>query len=271
MKNYFLTILTIFSISLFSFAQGPEMVFVEGGDFYMGNDYSKGALEEKPEHKVSVDDFQISKNEVTFEEFDKFCVQRGYPMPDDGGFGRGKNPVMNVSWEGAIKFCNWLSTTHKFEKVYDIEVDSSGLKIKSVDYGATGFRLPTEAEWEYAAKGGSQTQGFAYCGSNNLDEVAWYSNNANDKPHDVGTATPNELGIYDLSGNVWEWCWDFYDAGYYANSPETDPRGPDTGTQRVYRGGCFTSDESFLRLTRRFGLAQSMSSGMIGIRLVRKP
>ena len=270
MKNYFLTILTILSISLYSFAQEPVMTFVEGGDFYMGNDYSEGSLEEKPEHKISIDDFQMSKHEVTFDEFDKFCIQRGYPKPDDGGFDRGKNPVMNVSWEGAIKYCNWLSTTYGYDKVYELEVDSAGLKIKSVDFSANGYRLPTEAEWEYAAKGGSKSQGFAYCGSNIIDEVAWYSNNANNKPHEVGTSGQNELGIYDLSGNAWEWCWDFFDANYYSNSPETDPRGPDVGLQRIYRGGCFTSEITFLRLTRRFGLDQKKSSGLVGIRLVRK-
>lgn len=267
MKKLFVLIFLIWLINLY--AQKPEMVAIEGGTFYMGNDYS-GIMDEKPEHKVTLKSFCLSKKEVTFAMFDAFCRATGHEFPDDGGFGRDSLPVMNVSWEAAIKFCNWMSTRFGLEKVYDYTVDSAGnLFIKNVNWNANGFRLPTEAEWEFAAKGGNKSQGFAYAGSNNLDEVAWYSKNSNGKPYPVGTKKPNELGIYDMLGNAWEWCWDYYDKDYYKKSPANDPKGPDKGSTRVYRGGNFNSDESFVRITRRFSLSPTVKTGMIGIRLAQ--
>ncbi len=249
-------------------AQRPEMIYVEGGSFYMGNDYS-GGMDEKPEHKVTLNDFYISKYEVTFEMFDNFCNSSGYPKANDGGYGRGKKPVINVSWEGAVKFCNWLSSKFGYEKVYDIKVDSAGMVIRGVNWDADGFRLPTEAEWEYVARGGSKTQGYSYAGSNDPKSVAWFAENSENTPHDVGTKSPNELNIYDLLGNAWEWCWDFYDPSYYANSPEDNPRGPASGNNRVFRGGNFESKADFIRLTKRFQLPISLNSGLVGIRLVQ--
>ncbi len=249
-------------------AQKPEMVFVEGGSFYMGNDYSD-ALDEKPEHKVTLSDFYIGKYEVTFDEFDLFCRSTGYPFPDDGGFGRGKLPVMNVSWEGAIKYCNWLSSRFGLDKVYELEIDSNGTYVKEVHWDANGYRLPTEAEWEYVAKGGSKSQGYAYCGSNDPNEVAWYAANSDGKPHEVGQKKPNELAVYDMLGNAWEWCWDYYDKDYYKKSPSENPHGPANGKTRVYRGGNFKSSIEYLRVTRRFSLSPNIAQGNIGIRLAQ--
>jgi len=260
--------LAIMVVASLVFSQKPEMVFVEGGQFYMGNDYS-GALDEKPEHKVVLNDFYISKYEVTFEMYDNFCRSTGFPEPDDGGFGRDNNPVINVSWEGAIKYCNWLSTRFGYDKVYDLKIDSGGMVIQNVNWTADGYRLPTEAEWEYVAKGGNSSQGFAYAGSNDPSEVAWYTVSSGNAPHDVGTKKPNELQVYDMLGNAWEWCWDYYNPSYYGNSSETDPQGPATGDHRVYRGGNFNSDIEFIRVTRRFALSPTLSSGLVGIRLVQ--
>lgn len=252
-----------------SFSQRAEMVFIEGGSFYMGNNFSEGFLDEKPEHKITVSDFYMSKYEVSFEMFDNFCLSTGFSQTDDGGYGRDKNPAINVSWEGAIKYCNWLSKRFGYEPVYDLEIDSSGMRINSVNWDADGFRLPTEAEWEYVAKGGSKSQGYAYTGSNKPEEVAWFSENSDNSPHEIGTLKPNELGIYDILGNAWEWCWDIYDASYYSKSEETDPRGPDKGDNRVYRGGNFESKAEFIRITRRFNLSPRMKTGLVGIRLVQ--
>jgi formylglycine-generating enzyme required for sulfatase activity len=250
------------------FSQKPEMVFIEGGSYYMGNDYS-GVLDEKPEHKVTISDFYISKTEVTFDMFDNFCRATGFKYPDDGGFGRGGNPVINVSWEGAVKFCNWLSTRFGYEKVYDLRIDSTGTYIQAVNWNADGYRLPTEAEWEYVAKGGNKSQGYAFSGSNNLDEVAWYSKTSGNKPHEVGKLKANELGVYDILGNAWEWCWDYYDGGYYKKSTGNDPKGPDRGDHRIYRGGNFNSEKDFVRITRRFALSPTLETGLVGIRLVQ--
>jgi len=250
------------------YSQKPEMVPVEGGTFYLGNDYS-GALDETPEHEVTISDFRMSKYEVTFEMFDNFCRATGYPFPDDGGFGREKNPVINVSWIGAVKYCNWLSARFHLTKVYELQIDSTGTVITNIHWDANGYRLPTEAEWEYVAKGGNDSQGFLYPGSNNAEEVAWYAANSGNKPHQVGTLNANELGIFDILGNAWEWCFDYYDASYYKNSPKQDPRGPSAGQTRVYRGGCFNSSIDQLRVTKRFSLDPNVEKGTIGIRLVQ--
>jgi len=267
MKRIISTLVFAF-IVVVSFSQRPEMVFIEGGSFYMGNDYS-GALDEKPEHKVTISDFYISKYEVTFDMFDNFCRSTGFDMANDGGYGRGQNPVINVSWIGAVMYCNWLSTRFGFDKVYDLEVDSAGTSVRGVNWDANGYRLPTEAEWEYVAKGGSKSEGYAYAGSNNIKEVAWFSETSGNKPHEVGALKANELGVYDMMGNAWEWCWDFYDPSYYSKSEESNPRGPERGGNRVYRGGNFESKMEFMRISRRFSLSPNLNTGLVGIRLVQ--
>lgn len=251
------------------FSQRPEMVFVEGGSFYMGNQGDVGVLDNKPVNKKEISDFYMSKYEVTFDMFDKYCKATGHERANDGGYGREKNPVINVSWESALLYCNWLSMRFNYELVYDIVIDSSGMSIGAVNWDADGYRLPTEAEWEYVAKGGSKSAGFLFAGSDDLDEVAWYSKNSENTPHEVGTLKPNELGIYDILGNAYEWCWDYYDPAYYKKSPESDPRGPESGDDRVYRGGNFESKDGYVRDSKRFHLPQSFKTGLVGIRLVQ--
>jgi len=267
MKRFFFTLLSIVILGFQVSAQEPETVLVAGGDFYMGNNYS-GPKDEKPEHKVTLSDFYMAIYEVTYEDFDLFCESKGLEKPDDGGFGRGKLPVINVSWEEAIMYCNYLSRKYKYDQVYNIQNDSSGLAI-TVDFSKNGFRLPTEAEWEYAATGGAESQNFAYFGSNDPKETTWFAENSEEKPHEVGKLKANELGIYDMSGNAWEWCWDVYDKDIYSKAEANNPKGPEKGTTRVYRGANFSSKLDFIRIQRRFNLSQNYESGMVGIRLVR--
>jgi len=250
-------------LPLFIFAQRPEMVLVEGGSFTMGNSSSPN-LNEKPEHEITLSNFYMSKYEVTFNDFDLFCNTTGYPKPSDGGFGRGDLPVINVSWDGAIMYCNWMSRRFNLEKAYNITVDSNGMKINSVNWDANGFRLPTEAEWEYAVLGGN-----AGGTTSTIEELAWFADNSDGTPHPVGTLQPNSLDIYDMQGNAWEWCWDFYADDYYGQSPQNDPHGPDNGMNKIYRGGNFNSSTDFLNRTKRYNLHSKLKEGMIGIRLVQ--
>ncbi len=268
MKNVVLSVISIFFVSFLSYSQKTEMVLVQGGTFVMGNDYSINQ-DESPEHKVTLTDFSIGKNEVTFEEFDRFCVSTGWEKPDDAKLGRGKNPVMNISWEAAVMYCNWLSKMEGLDRAYTIKRDSLATTVLC-NFETNGYRLPTEAEWEYAAKGGTQSKGFAFSGSNNPDEVAWYFLNSNGMPHPVGEKKPNELGIYDMSGNVREWCWDLYDKDYYKKSPESNPTGPTVGVRRVYRGGAWNFKIDFLRMTGREYMGPSKNYGNVGFRVAKR-
>jgi formylglycine-generating enzyme required for sulfatase activity len=140
-------------------------------------------------------------------------------------------PVEQVSWYDAVAFCEWMS----------------------IASGKT-YRLPTEAEWEYAARGGNKSKGYEYSGSNDLDAVGWYDNGYVRKTHPVAQKQPNELGLYDMSGNVREWCSDWYDEGYYSRSPQNDPQGPNSGKYRVLRGGSWVNFDDYCRVAFRRGL-----------------
>lgn len=198
----------------------PEMVLVEAGSFEMGS--MNAYAHEQPVHTVQITrPFYIARYEVTFEEYDRFCDDTGKPRVDDRGWGRGKQPVIHVDWYDAVEYCNWLSEKKALETCYS----GKGKQVEC-DFSAKGYRLPTEAEWEYAALGGQNMQDFLYAGSDNPDKVAWYADNSNDRLHPVGEKQPNALGLYDMSGNIFEWCWDWYAADYYASSPPSDPLGP---------------------------------------------
>ena len=221
----------------------PEFVAVEGGTFQMG---SNSGYNEKPVHSVTVSDFNISKTEVTFEQYDAFCDAIGRDKPDDEGWGRGNRPVIYVDWQDAFDYCEWMSKTT----------------------GKT-YRLPTEAEWEYAARGGSKSKGYTYSGGNNLYAVAWYDNNSRDKTHPVAQKQPNELGLYDMSGNVYEWCSDWY--GDYSSSPQTDPQGSNSEEYRVLRGGGWLHHDSGCRVAFRLGYSPDGRYNFYGFRLVLSP
>ena len=196
-----------------------EMVLVEGGTFTMGATPEQGsdAYDDEKAHKVTLDSFYIGKFPVTQRLW--MAVMGSNPSHFKGD----DLPVESVSW-------------------YDLQTFLRGLN------AATGksYRLPTEAEWEYAARGGNKSQGYKYAGSNDPELVAWYDGNSGHTTHEVGTRFPNELGIYDMSGNVWEWCQDWH--GSYSSSPQTNPKGDNSGWRRVNRGGGW--DDSLARLCR---------------------
>lgn len=216
------------------------MVLVEGGTFTMGATPEQGSDaydDEEPAHKVTLDSFYIGKFPVTQRLWK--AVMGSNPSYFKGG----DLPVECVSWDDVQTFLRKLNA-------------------------ATGkpYRLPTEAEWEYAARGGNKSQGYKYAGSNDPDLVAWYSGNNDDETtHEVGTRFPNELGIYDMSGNVLEWCQDW--SGSYSSSPQTNPKGPNSGSNRVYRGGSWFDDAGYCRVSIRFDGTPGHRDNDLGFRL----
>ncbi|RLC50046.1 MAG: hypothetical protein DRZ79_05015, partial [Candidatus Cloacimonadota bacterium] len=245
---------------------GTEMIAVQGDTFQMGS--KNGKKREKPMHSVTVSDFYIGKYEVTQKEWKEI-------MENNPSYFTGDNlPVENVSWYDAVEFCNKKSIKEGLTPCYT----GSGKNIKC-DFSANGYRLPTEAEWEYAARGGnkrqsatlSKTEDNKYSGSNNIDKVAWCSSNSGYKTHPVGTKQPNELGIYDMSGNVWEWCNDWYDKNYYSNSPKNKPLGPKKGKYCVLRGGSWNNNASYCRVSFRGRDFKGVSFNYYGFRLARTP
>ncbi|NLW18679.1 MAG: SUMF1/EgtB/PvdO family nonheme iron enzyme [Candidatus Cloacimonetes bacterium] len=215
-----------------------EMVFVEGGNFQMGS--NSLPLSEKPIHKVTISSFWIGKYELTQKEWKEVMNNNPSNRKNDN------LPVINVTWYDAVEFCNKLSINEGFTPCYS----GSGSSI-TCDWNANGYRLPTEAEWEYAARGGLKSRGYEFSGSNNIDAVAWYAENSGDQTHEVGSKKPNELGIYDMSGNGWEWCWDWHEGFYYEISPTHHPKGPNTGTFRSLRGGGHGLCDSDCRVSSR--------------------
>jgi hypothetical protein len=221
---------------------GENMVFVKGGTFNMGCTGEQGSDcydDEKPSHQVTVSDYYIGKYEVTQKEW------RAVMGSDPPGLyfkGCDNCPVEAVSWKEIKQFLRKLNAKT----------------------GNT-YRLPREAEWEYAARGGSSSLGYKYSGSNNLDEVAWYYDNSGRKTHPVGQKKANELGLYDMSGNVWEWCADWY--GDYSSGAQTNPKGPLWASYRVNRGGGWSNDARGCRVSRRGNGTPSSRGYDLGFRL----
>jgi formylglycine-generating enzyme required for sulfatase activity len=221
----------------------PEMILVRGGTFKMGT--NTGVPDERPVHKVILSDFYIGKYEVTQKEWREVM---GNDEKVNYFAGCDSCPVERVSWVSVMEFLTKLNEQMKLN-----------------------YRLPTEAEWEYAARGGMNSRGYKYSGSNFVDSIAWRDGNADKRTHPVGMKKPNELGIYDMSGNVWEWCSDWYQQDYYSIAPPQDPQGPSQATFRVMRGGSWFHDLTGLRTTDRDSGDPSWRYGYVGFRLCRNP
>ena len=241
---------------------------VEGGTFQMG-DASSSDNDIRIAHSVTVKSFSLSKHPVTQKEWREVMgttVRQQRDMADKtySLYGEGDNhPMYYVSWHDAIEYCNKRSAKEGLTPAYTI----NGTNV-TWDRDANGYRLPTEAEWEYAAKGGNRdSAAYEYSGSDSADEVAWYDRNSGNRTHPVGRKAPNSLGLYDMSGNVWEWCWDWY--SHYASRAQTDPAGASSGTIRVYRGGSWFSAAQLVQPAYRGYYAPSARYGNLGFRLAR--
>lgn len=222
---------TTFTVNGVSFTMVP----VEGGTFQMGSDDDYNA---NPVHQVKVSSFSIGQTEVTQELWE--AVMGSNPSYFKGS----KLPVENVSWNYCQLFITQLNQL-------------TGKR----------FRLPTEAEWEFAARGGNNSKGYEYSGSDNIEAVAWYYDNSGEKTHDVAGKQPNELGLYDMSGNVKEWCQDWYDKYYSMSSVVTNPTGPTDGSYRVNRGGCWSLNAKGCRVSYRPSSSPSDAYSGLGLRL----
>ena len=218
-----------------------QMVEVRGSTFTMGATSEQGSDTrdyEKPDHSVTLSSYYIGKTEVTQELWQ--AVMGSNPSYYKGD----RKPVESVSWDDSQTFISKLNSL-------------TGKK----------FRLPTEAEWEFAARGGIKSKGYKYSGSNTLGDVAWYDDNSGSTTHDVGTKNPNELGLYDMSGNVYEWCNDWYGYDYYGSSPSNNPIGPGSGTHRVCRGGSWSGIARDCRSSDRDYGTPGVRHGGLGLRL----
>ena len=254
---------------IFTNLEKDEMVFVKGGTFTMGATSEQGTSDpyedEYPTHQVTLSDFYIGKYEVTQQLWEYVMKYSGtaadgskmsaYYSLDvwlgtnpSSSYGVGNYyPAYNVSWEDIVNI--FIPRLNKIT-------------------GKT-FRLPTEAEWEYAARGGNKSRGYKYSGSNTIGDVAWYWDNSSNETHPVGTKSPNELGLYDMSGNVLEWCSDWY--GDYSSSSQTNPTGPTSNSIRVRRGGSWLTYASHCRVSHRYNIyrgSPDFRNSALGFRLV---
>lgn len=262
----------------------PEgFVFVEGGTFQMGDEVGDLPADCRPVHNVTLSSFYIGKYEVTYNEWI-------YTMQDsiNGGTIDRNPPMVEISWYDILVYCNKRSLVEGLSPVYMINNSTNPSNWGSVptsqnstwdavicNWQANGYRLPTEAEWEYAARGGKHSNSYKYSGSNDLNSIAWFYNNANYIYHEVGTKSPNEIGIYDMSGNVWEWIWDGY--GTYTSEEQTNPTGSTSG-DKFCRGGAYVipwygpQNDFFYRSADRLGHVVYYSTYKgedVGVRLVR--
>jgi formylglycine-generating enzyme required for sulfatase activity len=243
---------------------GIEMVLIPAGSFEMGS--QQGPEEVKPRHRVWIDAFLMDRHEVTQAEYDKLGQIEAFPNP--AHFKGPDRPVEQVSWPEAARFCNARSRHEGLQPAYNEDTGAC-------DFAANGYRLPTEAEWEYACRAGTNTDYSFGAEARKLSEFAWFAGNAGKKTHPVGQKQANPWGLFDMHGNVAEWCQDFYDKGYYKNSPEKNPRGPADGKEYVLRGGSWKSPADALRSAYRIGENPGFSDAClardaIGFRCVRK-
>jgi formylglycine-generating enzyme required for sulfatase activity len=244
---------------------GIEMVVIPAGTFTMGSRH--GPDNERPAHQVSIDSFLMDKYEVSQAEYEKLGQIEAFPNPSHF---KGHNlPVEQVTWPQAARFCNARSRLENLQPCYNEDTGSC-------DFQATGYRLPTEAEWEYACRAGTDADYSFGDEPRRLAEFGWSADHSAKKTHPVGQKKPNPWGLFDMHGNVAEWCQDVYDKSYYQSSPDKNPRGPANGKEYVLRGGSWKSQPDALRAAYRIGETPGFSDAClardaIGFRCVRTP
>jgi len=260
----------------------PEMVDVKGGFFCLGVLVTPEFCDTSDQALVEIDDFRIARTETTVWQYALFAAatDREMVMPSWGW--AGDNPVVNVSWYDALAYANWLSRQINVDPVYQLEnipQNPNDLEEEAIDWSeipnwnAGGFRLPTEEEWEYAARGGVQKDTFSFSGHYRLDSVGWYSGNSDvgygvKRTHPVGLKLSNGLDLFDMSGNVWEWCWNRWDKNY-PSGRFRNPRGPEKGSYRLLRGGAWSNTGEDSRVDHRDNFNPDYRYHSYGFRLVQ--
>ena len=212
-----------------------KMVLLPGGTFIMGD---RSEIDSQP-HEVAVSAFYIDSHLVTQEQYEKLMGENPSRWKAD------KNPVEQMRWSDAVKYCNARSKAEGLEPCYDLDT-------WKCNFAANGYRLPTEAEWEYACRAGTTTAYFFGDDASKLKAYAWYEDNSGEKPRPVGQKPANPWGLFDMHGNVWEWCNDFYNVDYYQESPKENPGGPETGETKVLRGGAWKFSAESCRSAYRY-------------------
>jgi len=291
-----LAIEDIVRVGYYGVAPPLGMALIPAGDFVMGDTFAEGSSDELPLHTNTLSAFYMDQTEVTKAQWDAvytWALANGYTF-DNGGSGKATNhPVQLVSWYDCVKWANARSVKEGLTACYTVagNVYRTGQSAPDCNWTANGYRLPTEAEWEKAARGGAAGTRFPWTGVDTIQHArANYLADPGFPAYDtsptsgyhpdyqsggfpytspVGVFAPNGYGLYDMAGNVYEWCWDWYDGSFYASSPDEDPRGPASGTVRLWRGGMWYQFASGCRVANRFNQSPVFESDTLGFRLVR--
>jgi len=240
----------------------PKLVLVEGGSFLR-----------EDSAQVQVDRFYMGETEITYWQFNLFARAKKHHIEPPSWEFAGDNPAVYINWYDAASYLNWLSEQRGKKHVY--EMTNPGKSTWGTDYDveidatANGYRLPTQAEWEFAARGGKDSRGYEYSGDSVLENVGWYDDNSNRRTHVVRQKKANELGLYDMSGNAWEWCQDWYED--YDAGQKDNPSGPKNGSYRVFRGGGWYSNAEYCRSANRSYDIPDYRNYYLGFRLVFVP
>ncbi|MEK7254024.1 MAG: formylglycine-generating enzyme family protein, partial [Bacteroidota bacterium] len=280
-----------------------NMVFVEGDTFIMGClPGDKNCSDDETPYPAEVSTFKMAKTETTWWQYFLFCKATGHEYFSHSWGMYGDNPVVNVDWYDAVQYANWASEQCNLKPAYMINstqqdpTNESGSRknwLIKPDPTANGFRLPTETEWEFAARGGKRHSPFIYSGGNNLNDVAWFGENSGSRTHPVGTKNANALGLSDMSGNVWEWCWDWHgdylealdkdykgtESGISSGGEKKQPnqargkdyQGAESGWYRIVRGGSWDYVAEYCRTAYRYRNLPDYRRVNYGFRLVSRP